>query len=256
MRPVWLAVAVGGCFAAAGIAQEQTQVAFDVVSVKVSQADTGVVVQTDRGFVRVAYHPFRYTPGHVTCTLPLISFLLEAYSVKLWQVSGPQWLYDGVYDMAATMPADTSREQARLMLQTMLRERFGLQIHREDREIPIYALGVGKTGSKLTEAAVPDARKIVAKAGQMTASNLSTQGLADWLTGSSDRPVIDMTGLQGAFSFEINWMPEYADPTDMKSSDLGLFSAIQAQLGLRLNPTKNTYSVVVVDNVRREPGEN
>lgn len=256
MRQVWLAVVLGGYFAAACVAQERTRVSFDVVSIKQGQADTGVVVQTDRGFVRTAYHPFRYTPGHVTCSLPLISFLLEAYSVKLWQLAGPPWLYDGVYDLTATMPADTSREQARLMLQTMLRERFGLQIHREDREISIYALAVGKAGSKLVEVPVPDARKIVAKTGELTASNLSTQGFADWLTGSSDRPVIDMTGLPGVYSFEILWMPEYADPTDVKSVDLGLFAAVQTQLGLRLTPTRGTYSVVVVDNVRRDPGEN
>ena len=247
---------VGGCFVAACVAQGQPRVAFDVVSVKLSQADTGVVVQTDRGFVRAAYHPFRYTPGHVTCSLPLISFLLEAYSVPLWQVSSPKWLYDGVYDMAATMPAETSRDQARIMLQTMLRERFGLQIHRENREISIYALAVGKTGSKLVEVAAPDARKIVAKAGQMIASNLSMEGFAQWLTGSSDRPAIDMTQLPGVYSFEVRWTPEYADPTDVNSVDLGLFAAVQAQLGLRLTPTKGSYSVVVVDSVRRDPGEN
>jgi Protein of unknown function (DUF3738) len=107
-------------------AHPQDHEPFDVVSIKVSQADTNELIQTDKGIQRPAYMPFRFTPGRVTCTQPLTSIVAQAYGLKFWQVVGPAWLYDGAYEIQATMPADTSRDHALAMLRSMLTDRFEL----------------------------------------------------------------------------------------------------------------------------------
>ncbi len=114
------------------VAPAQERAAFDAASIRISQADTNELVQTEKGIRRPAYHPFRYTPGRVTCTLPLISIIAQAYGLKIWQIAGPPWLYDGAYEIAAIMPAETTRGQALTMLRSLLADRFEMTAHREN----------------------------------------------------------------------------------------------------------------------------
>jgi len=83
--------------------------------------------------------------------------LTQAYEVQDYQVSGPAWLESERYDIVAKVPSGATKEQFRLMLQDLLAERFKLTLHRETKELPLYALVVAKGGSKLKEAAPPPA---------------------------------------------------------------------------------------------------
>jgi uncharacterized protein (TIGR03435 family) len=79
--------------------------------------------------------------------------LTRAYGVKMYQISGPDWIDSERYDIVAKVPPDTTREQFNIMLQNLLNERFKLTLHREKKEQPVYALVVGKNGPKLKESA-------------------------------------------------------------------------------------------------------
>src|ERR1035438_2419597 len=111
---------------------------FEVVSVKQSST-TAIRVQANTGPVRFAFGGFRYSPGRLTCNLALRSLIREAFSIRSWEVSGPSWRDVDKYDLIATMPADTTKATARLMLRSMLAERFGLKFHLEQKEFPVYA---------------------------------------------------------------------------------------------------------------------
>ena len=94
----------------------------------------------------------RLDPGRLTCTnVSLKKLIWESYSVKEYQVAGPDWISTEIYDIAATLPPGTTGDEVRLMIQTLLAERFKLTLRRETREMPVYALVVGKNGSKLQE---------------------------------------------------------------------------------------------------------
>lgn len=191
----------------------QSEVAFDVVSVKLNRdADTSELVQTKTAIVRPAYHPLKYTPGRVACSLPLISLIREAYSVEYWQIEGPQWLYDGVYDVVALLPASTTRETARLMFRTMLADRFGLRVHWSSKELPVYELVAGNKPPKLKPSDIAETREKIVQPGHLLAKIMSLNELADWLRNMSDRPVFNKTALDGPYDFELKRVPEYADP--------------------------------------------
>jgi uncharacterized protein (TIGR03435 family) len=230
--------------------------AFDVVSVKLDRhADTNELVTTKKAVVRPAYQKFRFTPGRVTCSLPLISIVAEAYSVKFWQVSGPDWLYDGVYDITASMPGNTPKETALLMLRSMLAERFGLKAHWDRKDMPTYALVVNKGGPRLKDSAAGGKSSRVSLPGKFTAQGLSMTALATWLTSNSDLPVIDRTGLTGMYDVALSWTQEY-DDLAVSSADRGLFSAVESQLGLKIERSKSLLEVLSIEHVLRVPVEN
>jgi len=244
-------------FASSGFSQPApAAVSFDVVSVKMNiDADTNEIIESKKKAIRPAYQEFRYTPGRVTCSLPLISIIREAYSIETWKISGPKWLYDGVYDLVATMPPGTPRETARLMLRTMLAERFALKFHWGNEEIPVYLLVVGKRGAKLAEASnVAKVQKSVQRG--YFSGTTSMAAFAAWIYDNSDLPVVDKTGLQGNYDVELKWTPEFADLPGERFKDGGLFSAIEEQLGLKLNLSKSLMTVLAIDNVRKVPAEN
>ena len=106
-------------------------------------------------------------PGTLTCTnTPLKQLLVRAYDLKNYQVEGPAWLETDGYDIVAKIPAETSKEQFNLMLQSLMAERFKVTVHRETKTLPVYVLTVGKNGPKLKEvdAATLEASKAAAAA--------------------------------------------------------------------------------------------
>jgi uncharacterized protein (TIGR03435 family) len=230
---------------------------FDAVSLKLdATADPSLLVQTSKKIIRPAYHSFRYTPGRVTCSLPLISMIAEAYEVEFWRVSGPKWIYDGVYQLVATMPADASRDTARLMLRTALSDRFGLTFHWVNQSTPVYELVLGSNGSSKLIAATVDAKsKRQALNGYFSGAE-SLDDFAKWLYNSSDLPVINNTGLPGAYKIELKWAPEKEEGAPSGFKDVALFSAIEDHLGIKLRRTKVEMKVFVIDQVDRPPKEN
>jgi uncharacterized protein (TIGR03435 family) len=136
------------------------------------------------------------------------------------------------------------------MVQTLLAERFHLALHRETRQLPIFALVVGKTGPRLHEAEnTPGPTRT--RLGQIIARKMSLTTLANILTFDLKRPVKDQTGLPGEFAFTLEWSPTLGDPSDQPS----LFAAVQDQLGLKLESTKGPIEMFLIDHVEK-PSEN
>src|SRR6478609_6505306 len=115
----------------------------------------------------------------------LITFVGYAYEIPPYQVEGPDWIGSAFYDIAAKMPEGTSPTQVRAMLRTLLADRFGLKVHRETREVPVYALEVAKGGLKMKEQA-PDPDLDPEHQGEenMSMTTQSTGGIYNLGTGA------------------------------------------------------------------------
>jgi uncharacterized protein (TIGR03435 family) len=167
--------------------------------------------------------------------LALTDLIQSAYNVKLHQISGPEWMAGARFDINAKLPGGNNEKQIQAMIQTLLEDRFGLKLHREMRDFPVYALTVAKTGLKMKESPPdpPAADGEKPKSFDVTATssnngttinygngsymtfdmnNSSFEGkkvpanaLPDTLARFMDRPVIDMTGLKGNYDFTLKF---------------------------------------------------
>jgi uncharacterized protein (TIGR03435 family) len=190
------------------------------------------------------------------CTL--LDMITTAYDVRYDQISGgPAWVGTERYDLEAKAGGDgqPTQDQMRMMLQNLLAERFQLKLHRDTKEVPIYALVVGRNGPKLTPSA-PNATGGSTVRGsdkglQMVAKRGTMLSLANQLSVSSGRPVIDKTNLTETFEFTLEWFPANRTPPPDADVAPDLFNAIQNQLGLRLESTKGPIEVLVIDSVEK-----
>jgi uncharacterized protein (TIGR03435 family) len=213
--------------------------------------------------------PCEYLPDRVVCQLTLAGLIEEAYQLKDdVELAGPEWLQRDIYVFQATMPLDTNRETARLMLQRALKDRFGLKVHREKRDLQVYALVPGKHGVRLQTADTPEQQKlskldtpaglvsgtVFSGHGAFVASAITIDLLADNMRNYVDdgMPVVNMTGLTGKYKIDMHWAP--TDEPGMKDPEI--FSAIERQLGLRLEKRKVPYDVLVADHIERVPTDN
>jgi uncharacterized protein (TIGR03435 family) len=193
--------------------------------------------------------------------------ILYAYNLKNYQLDVPKSLpqaYDTMYDIAARAEGDgtPTQDDFRQMLQSLLADRFKLRFHREMREMPVYALVVAKGGPKLKESA-PDAESM----GRMTVNGRNYQAsipkanMDDVVRAIAnsfiDRPVLDKTGLTGTFDLKLTYTPDIASNRkgDPDPNDISIFTAVQEQLGLKLEPTKALVEILVVDHIEK-PTEN
>jgi uncharacterized protein (TIGR03435 family) len=189
------------------------------------------------------------------------------YAVQESQiVGGPPWMESGSdrFDITAKIETDTppSTDQLWVMLQRLLADRFALKFHRETKMRQGYALVPGKTGPKLGEAAgaVPN---LMANRGQLQASHVSMSMFINFLSRYLGRPIFDGTGLGGSYDFKMTWTPgetEQALPAGdnaaaVDSAATSIFSALQDQLGLKLESKTVPIEVFVIDHVER-PSEN
>jgi uncharacterized protein (TIGR03435 family) len=219
--------------ACAGHAQSP---AFEVASIKPSRSLGGVS----------SMHPTR---GRITMeNVSLKKVILAAYGIpddRDYAISGPGWLGTERFDIDATFPADTAAQQMRLMMQTLLADRFRLALHGETRQLPVYALVVAKNGPKI-HAVEAGQLRTSGGAGKLEATKITMVKLADMLGRLAGLPVQDSTGLQGVFDFTLEWSPDEAlkmTPADESAKGTGapsVFTAIQEQLGLRLDSRKRT----------------
>ncbi len=166
------------------------------------------------------------------------------------------------YDISAKSAPGSSPNgvsETRLKVQTLLAQRFQLEVHRETRDLPIYALVVGKNGSKLIEgqASVPDGAPtgIRAGCGQITGTMASIGNLAVYLERQLRRPVVDRTGLSGKYNFQLDWTPDSGPCSASVDSALSdapsIFTAIEEKLGLKLESTKAPVEVIVVERAEK-----
>ena len=201
------------------------------------------------------------TTGQLTITnRSLMELIKMAHSVQDYQIDGPEWLRSAKFDIVAKIPADASREQRPAMMMALLVERFHLAVHRETKEMPAYALVVGKSGPKLQQVE-PGGTNMNNNGNnnsrQITAERVSMAGLAETLARIVEHPVVDRTGLQGAYKLKLEYTPDNAK-SDGPDGAAGpsIYTALQEQLGLKLQTQKLPVEIIVVDRVERAATEN
>ncbi len=254
-------------------------------------------------------------PGRITYQmLDLRTLMTLAFDVKMFQISGPPFLDTERFDISATMPPDTTKENFRLMLQNLLAERFGMKFHKETKELPMYGLSVAKGGPKLKESTVAEipadgtpppplpAKPVIGADGfplppefpagraiqlvqimpqgmRMILRLKTMQDFAAMLGNMLKRPVVDETGLSGKYDFTLTYSrdglpglpgmpvppppppeaaaPPGAAPRPAESDSLpSLFSAVQSQLGMKLDAKKGPVEMIVIDHIGKAPTEN
>ncbi len=221
----------------------------------------------------------RIDDAHVDLgSMPLSVVIQVAYGLPADRISGPGWLADARFDILAKLPAGASKSEAPEMLQSMLAERFHLAVHHDRRVMPVYELKVGKPPLKLKESASDDSEPIPCNGGpppqHHVCHKVNMEQLANQLTqfaavqaGGSmafgiDRPVIDMTGLKGAYDFNLDYGREggrgsrggNADPAN-ELAEVSIIDGLK-RLGLTLEPAKHAFDYLVIDHVDRAPTEN
>jgi uncharacterized protein (TIGR03435 family) len=203
----------------------------------------------------------------------LAGLVTYAYGIEDFQVSGgPSWIYSrdlygsdtyysrdlygsDTYEVVAKAGGEAapSTDQFKQMLQALLADRFQLKIHLESKEMPAYELVVGKNGHKLKDAtADPDAHtnwRSGPAAQHYSGKKVSMADLVFLLRTQSGRPVIDKTGLTGKYDFELEWAS--GDPPPPEATAPSIFTAVQEQLGLKLESVKAPFSIVVIDQAER-----
>jgi bla regulator protein blaR1 len=185
----------------------------------------------------------------------------QAYGVRDFQVvGGPSWLGSERYDVTAK-PADAANtDQVKAMIQALLKERFQLQFHRETKELPTYALVVAKGGAKFHEAeAIPEGAnqpkgsRASMERGRFSLDRAPVLALANQLGQILGRSVIDKMELTGTYDFKLEWTPEDGGRDNPAQSDTGvsIFTALQDQLGLKLEATKGPVEILVVERAEK-----
>ena len=232
--------------------------AFEVASVKLSSPGG------QGGGFRVQGRQFSATNMSVG---NLIQFAYGIHPRQL--VRAPDWIDKDRYDVLGKpdVEGQPNNRQTQALIQKLLADRFSLKFHREKRELSVYEIVVGKTGAKLTIAeGDPKADPFMFFYGpaKFNAKNATMADFAGFLQrGVVDRPVLDQTGLTGRYDFGLLWRPEVPlggngnNPPSPSDND-GLpdvYTAIQQQLGLRLEAIKKSTEVIVIDHLEK-PSEN
>jgi uncharacterized protein (TIGR03435 family) len=301
-----LVVACGAVFG-----QAARKLEYEVASVKPNQpsGDGRLFLIGGRG------GPGTPDPGQVTYTGMTVKLLLTiAYDVKQYQVTGPGWIDSERYDIMAKIPEGATKEDARVMLQNLLAERFKLTLHHETKDFPLYELTVAKGGPKLKVSqgdynappappppppppgagrgpipmgkdGMPEPPKgrgmfIAMMNGRMRIAG-GVQKMSDFVSILGNQlgsPVVDKTGLTGVYDFSLDFAPEPGrglpglppppppppgaggpppPPEAQAQGDLPpIMTAVQEQLGLKLDKTKGPLDVIVVDKGDKVPTEN
>ena len=201
--------------------------------------------------------------GKLTFTNASLSDVLKfAYNITSdSQLLGPDWIKskDVRFDIVALAAADTPREQLALMLQTLLADRLKLVVHREQKDLRFLALVEGKGGSKLHEAKVQPALDTTFNVpGRIVRNQISMPQLALLLSRFAPQTVMDMTGLKGFYEVKLEWTPDDTRGREAADSPIGpsIYTAVQEQLGLKLEARRGPLEVLVVDSAEKIPADN
>jgi bla regulator protein blaR1 len=224
--------------------------------------------------------------GYLSATnVTLKLLIMQSYGLQDFQISGgPDWMNTATFDVQAraaegtvppriTQPDPTQPSTIQLMMQSLLEERFRVRSHSETRELPVYMLSIGKEGPKLKAAVegLPGPQGLSPGSMQWNGSNgkvevvgsaIPIKTLAAGLSQQLQRPVIDNTNLKGTFDVVLNCQvptvvsgggPELAPIAEADGPSI--FTAVQEQLGLKLESSKGPVEVLLIDSVER-PSEN
>ena len=238
--------------AAAASSEKSLPTAYDVVSVKPHKGDDGSW--------------WRTTSGAFSAEVPVRSLIMSAYNlIMLDQVSGlPDWAERDSFDVEGKLDSDTAEAFARLsrsdqsrqrqlMMQALLADRFKLRIRRETRELAVYNLVIAKGGIKMKEAPPTERSSYSMGLGRINGDAMQIDNLAFSLSNPVGRLIIDKTGLTGKYQVSLNWA--WNDEPGSGDTGPSIFTALQEQLGLKLEPAKAPIDVVVIDHIER-PSEN
>jgi uncharacterized protein (TIGR03435 family) len=259
-------------------AQTPASAAFEVASVRPNK--------TPDGRAMINMQPGRFNASNV----PLRLLLRQAFNVQDFQiVGGPDWIASDRFDVIAKAPdgVEFTADTMRPMLRTLLAERFKLAFHNETRDMPVYALMKarpdGKLGAGLTPAAVDCAGRgrrgggppppppqpgqkmecgLMIGPGRMNAGGMPISNLATSLAPQVGRIVLDKTELTGNYDFELTYAPEAigsvgapplinGGPVTVDPNAPNLFTALQEQLGLKLDSQRGPVEVVVIDRLEQ-----
>ena len=222
---------------------------------------------------------------------PLRALIATAYNMRFSQLAGgPSWLDSARYDIEARgqlKPGVKVAEQINLMVQALLADRLKLKVHRETKEMPIYAMTVAKNGPKVQALRgircldpiggdEPSADDIASGSiqscggysdgpGQILSPTVTMAKLASILSTTVSRTVVDKTGLDGVYDIALKWVPDDSStppapdtPAPAVSADHGpsIFTALQEQIGLRLESQKGPVEILVIDHVEKTPTPN
>ena len=194
------------------------------------------------------------TRGGIQAENVTLRQLIErAYVVADDALFGPDWLGDNHFDLAARMPPAAPAGQGRLMLQSLLAERFGLRVHRETRSVSGFAMTAGKAPPTMHQKPAGVETKTNSGNGGINGTHASMADLARLLSLQLRQTVQDQTGLAGVFDFSVEWSLDSVRPEDRQFTVL---TTIEQQLGLKLRQQKISAEVLVVDHVERVPTEN
>jgi uncharacterized protein (TIGR03435 family) len=221
-------------------------------------------------------------PGLFTCrNCSLYWVLADAYPIHGYDFSGPDWLQSERFDFSAKIPAGATREEFQKMLQNLVAVRFKLSVHREMRPMQIYELTVAKNGPKFKTGTPKEAPQddggrgplkrdvdgfpvltrgismaMISGHARMQSENQPIGWLAERLSRQLQTPVKDATELTGSYDFTVSWSWDEGIPGAQAAARADLVSAVQSQLGLKLEPKKGEWEVLVVDHIERTPTEN
>ena len=182
-----------------------------------------------------------------------------AYKLGVYEISGPDWISNARFDITAKAASPVSEEQLRLMLQALLKDRFKLEAHRQTKDLSGYALVVGKNGTKLHPVEGGGEGSMTGAALMFEGHKMPISRLADIISSALKTPVRDMTGLEGFYDFKVDLRPYLQDrqPGDPPIDLPGIaMSALDAQLGLKLEARKIPMEVLTVDHAEKTPTEN
>jgi uncharacterized protein (TIGR03435 family) len=282
--------------------QPNPKLTFEVASIKPAapQAMARLQGSVDGG-------PGTSAPGRIRFTdMPLRVLIMRAYNVQSFQVSGPSWMESQRFDVIAKVPdGAATKEDVQIMLQNLLADRFKLKLHKGSKEAPIYELVVAKGGIKIKEAAQNAAAHAEGAGGpppgpppkgkdgflrtphgqlgiqatvggrmRMQGDAVTMARLTDTLGMALGRPVVDKTGLTGAYDVTLDFSPEGMGagpkspapggsgvnpaeaPLDSNDSGPSIFTALQERLGLKLESRKGPMDLLVVESVEKAPTKN
>lgn len=275
-----------GTLLACVMATAQVRPQFDIANVQVSAAhpNPAAIPIMQGGVARDGVYRIQ--------TATMVDLIKTAYGVDAENVvGGPSWLELDRFDIVAKVPASTSADMARLMLQALLADRFRLVLHEDSRPMPGFALTVGKapklkrangsgTGGCKSTALYADAelgarRQAATQAGEkpvvlqtyvhacrnmtMTAFAGGMRNMAGALQYFDTGTVVDHTGLNGEWDFDLRYSqraPPSAAALGVVGEDITIFDAVDRQLGLKLEAARIPTPVIVVDSVNRTPSGN
>jgi len=222
---------------------------FDVASIRENKTSTD-------GRIHIYRHPDDGQFVAINASMrALLQFAFDMPDAQI--LNAPEWLRSRHFDVDAkadgavdnwmrTLDSDHANAAKQKMVQVLLADRFKLVTHQEPRELPVYVLVVAKGGAKLQEA--KGGSKFDINREQVTDQGAPISTLADQLARVVGRPVVDKTGIAGRFDVTLKWTPDSSVPQS-DSDGPSIFTAIEEQLGLKLEPAKSAVPVLVIDRV-------